>query len=74
MSATIQPYGMLKEYIRQQAEVTVEAGQTVHACMLVLGIPPDLVALVTVNNKQQNKDYVIRDGDTVRLLAVVGGG
>jgi sulfur carrier protein ThiS len=74
MTATIQPYGMLKEYIHQQAEVTVEAGQTVRASMQALGIPPEVVALVTVNDVQQTKDYVLRDGDIVRLLAVIGGG
>jgi sulfur carrier protein ThiS len=74
MPATIQPYGMLKEYIHQQSEVTVEAGQTVRASLQALGIPPDVVALVTVNDVQQAKDYVILDGDVVRLLAVIGGG
>jgi hypothetical protein len=56
MPATIQSYEILKEYIHQQTEVTVEAGQTVRASMLALGIPPDLVALVTVNDVQQTKD------------------
>ena len=42
--------------------------------MLDLGIPPDVVALVTVNDEQEMKDYVIQEGDLVKLIAVVGGG
>jgi sulfur carrier protein ThiS len=74
MPATIQPYGMLRDYVQSQNEVTVEAGRTVRATLHELGIPPDVVALVTVNDVAQNKDYVICDGDVVRLLAVIGGG
>jgi sulfur carrier protein ThiS len=39
-----------------------------------LGINPDLVAGVFVNDEQQTKDYVLQDGDIVKLLAVIGGG
>jgi sulfur carrier protein ThiS len=54
--------------------VTVEAGRTVHEAIAALGIPPEIVALVMVNEEQQPKDYVLQDGDAVRLLAVIGGG
>jgi len=74
MSATIRPLGMLKSYIGDLKETTVEAGQSVRATILALGINPDLVAGVFVNGEQQTKDYVIQDGDTVKLLAVIGGG
>jgi molybdopterin converting factor small subunit len=30
--------------------------------------------MVSVNEEMQTKDYVIQEGDAVRLLAVVGGG
>jgi molybdopterin converting factor small subunit len=42
--------------------------------MRALNIPPDVVALVLVNDTQQSKDYRVQDGDVVKLLAVVGGG
>jgi sulfur carrier protein ThiS len=54
--------------------VTVEAGHTVRETVKALGIPPEIVALVMVNEEQQPKDYVLQDGDAVRLLAVIGGG
>ena len=74
MSATIRPLGMLKSYIGELKETSVQSGNTVRETITQLGIDPDLVAGVFVNNEQQSKDYVIRDGDVVKLLAVIGGG
>ncbi len=74
MSARIRPIGTLKSYIGEQAEVAVDAGRTVRETMTALGIPPEIIALVLVNDAQQAKDYVVQDGDVVRLLAVIGGG
>ena len=74
MSAIIRPLGTLKSYIGGQAEVAVEAGRTVRETVQALGIPPEIVALVLVNEMQQPKDYVLQDDDVVRLLAVIGGG
>ena len=72
--ATIKPVGMLKSYIGGQIEVAVDAGRTVRETMAALGIPPEIVALVLVNDAQQPKDYVVQDGDVVKLIAVIGGG
>ena len=74
MSAIIQPLGMLKSYIGEQKEVTVEAGNSVRQTLVAIGINPDLVAGVFVNADQQSKDYILQDGDIVRVLAVIGGG
>jgi molybdopterin converting factor small subunit len=30
--------------------------------------------MVTVDNEMQTKDYLIQEGDTVMLMAVIGGG
>jgi sulfur carrier protein ThiS len=65
---------MLREYVEGQAEVTAEAGQSVREALKALGIPPELVALVSDNGAHQMKDYILQDGDEVRLLAVIGGG
>jgi sulfur carrier protein ThiS len=46
----------------------------VRQALVELGIPPEVVALVVVNEEQQAKDYVLQDGDVVRVLAVIGGG
>jgi sulfur carrier protein ThiS len=65
---------MLKDYIGEQTETSVEAGQSVRVSLTVIGINPDLVAGVFVNGEQQTKDYILQDGDIVKLLAVIGGG
>jgi sulfur carrier protein ThiS len=65
---------MLKDYIGELSETTVEAGQTVRQSLIVIGINPDLVAGVFVNGEHQTKDYILQDGDIVKLLAVIGGG
>ena len=74
MSATIRPLGMLKDYLGQRTEATVDTGVSVRQSLVVIGINPDLVAGVFVNGEQQSKDYVLQDGDIVKLLAVIGGG
>jgi len=74
MPAHIKLTGALKSYTGGQAEVDVEAGRTVRETVTALGIPPAIVALVLVNDAQKPKDYVLQEGDMVRLLMVVGGG
>lgn len=74
MSAILRPYGILKTYIGGEIEAAVAAGRTVHQAMLDLGMPPEVVALVLVNDEPQPKDYLLQDGDMVKLLAVIGGG
>jgi len=74
MSATIRPLGMLKDYLGEFKEATVETGLTVREAVDLIGINPDLVAGVFVNGEQQTKDYILREGDIVKLLAVIGGG
>lgn len=74
MSATLRPSGALRSYIGERDEIQVEFGRTVRETLVSLGIPPELIALVVVNAEQQSKDYVIQEGDVVRVLAVIGGG
>jgi sulfur carrier protein ThiS len=57
-----------------QAEVKVQVGRTVRETLSTLGIVPEVVALVVVNEEQRSKDYVIQEGDVIRVLAVIGGG
>ena len=74
MSATLRLSGALCNLVGGQAEVLVEAGRTVRETLAALGIVPEVVALVVVNEEQQSKDYVIQEGDVIRVLAVIGGG
>ncbi len=74
MSAIIRPLGMLKSYVGDQKEVVVAAGSPVRDILSLIGIDPDLVAGVFINGELETKDYVVQDGDEVKLLAVIGGG
>ena len=74
MPATLRPSGALKSYIGGKSEIAVETGRTVRETLSALNIPPEVVALVMVNEAQKTKDYVLLEGDVVRVLAVIGGG
>ena len=79
LTATIRPLGGLKSLsrgrlTREDAPIEVQGGRTLEAACLELGLPLDLIALFLVNGVQQPKGYVLRDGDDVRLVALVGGG
>ena len=74
MPATLRPSGALRDIVGGQAEVQVDAGRTVRETLVRLGLVPETVALVVVNEEQRSKDYVIQEGDTIRVLAVIGGG
>ncbi|MBC8263209.1 MAG: MoaD/ThiS family protein [Anaerolineales bacterium] len=71
----ITPVGLLKKHIgdRETPIVTGE-GQTVTEALDALGIPSMLVALVLVNGRQELKDYVLQNGDVVKLAPLLGGG
>ena len=74
MSATLRPSGALRDVVGGQSEIKVDSGRTIRETLRILGIVPEVVALVVVNEQQQSKDYVIQEGDTIRVLAVIGGG
>jgi sulfur carrier protein ThiS len=74
MSAKLRPIGHLKSLVNGQNELEVESGSTVRATLEKAGIRSELVALVMVNDEQCDKDYVVREGDVVKVMAVIGGG
>ncbi len=74
MTATLRLGASLKNLLGGKDEFTVEPGHSVRETLVSLGIKPELVAMVSVNEEQQSKDYVIQKGDTIRVMAVIGGG
>jgi sulfur carrier protein ThiS len=74
MPAIIRPSGALRDVVGGQAEVQVKPGRTVRETLVSIGIVPEVVALVVVNEEQRTKDYIIQEGDVIRVLAVIGGG
>jgi sulfur carrier protein ThiS len=65
---------MLKSYINNQTEVEIPSGVSVREALKGAGILPELVALVLVNDEHQDKDYVLQDGEILKVMAVIGGG
>ncbi len=74
MPAKIRPIGSLKSYTAGRPEVPVEAGRTVRETLAALGIPSEVVAGVFLNDGLLTKDYVVKEGDILKLIAVIGGG
>jgi sulfur carrier protein ThiS len=74
MSAKLRLVGQLKSLVGGRGEVEVESGCTVRAALEWIGIRPELVALVMVNDEQSGKDYILQEGDVAKVLAVIGGG
>jgi sulfur carrier protein ThiS len=74
MPAKLRPIGHLKSLVNGQAELDVESGSTIRATLEKAGIRSELVALVMVNDEQRDKDYVVQEGDVVKVMAVIGGG
>jgi sulfur carrier protein ThiS len=74
MGAKMQLSGGMKDITGGRDEFDVEPGRSVRETLVGLGIVPDIVALVVVNNEQQSKEYIIQEGDAIRILAVIGGG
>jgi sulfur carrier protein ThiS len=74
MSAYLHALGIIKTYVGDQSEIVIEAGKTVRETLRALNIPPEVVALVVVNDVPQSKEYRVQEGDVIKVVAVVGGG
>lgn len=79
MSATIRPVGLLRSNTwpnvdQEGSLITVSEGQSLEEACRDLGLRLDLIALLLVNGRPESKDYVLRAGDDIKLVALVGGG
>ena len=75
MPVTLRPVGHLKSYIAGNDSLSLPAGMSIRDTLQAAGIPPELVALVVVNEVHQtDKETILKDGDDVRIMAVIGGG
>jgi sulfur carrier protein ThiS len=75
MPVTLRPIGHLKEMVNGQTELTVPAGISVREALALINIPSGVVALVVINSVHQtDKDTLLKEGDVVKLMAVIGGG
>jgi len=75
MAVTLRPMGHLKTYLKGEQELVVPAGRSIRNTLRDAGIPPEVVALVVVNDiHQTDKEIILQEGDVVRIMAVIGGG
>lgn len=72
--AIIHPIGMLKQYTSGLSDIEIDSDQTIAEVFNDLNIPSHLVALVLVNKVVTKKDYRIKQGDFIEIMAVLGGG
>jgi sulfur carrier protein ThiS len=72
---TLKLFVTLSKYLPQDNEaLEISEQTTVEDLMADLGIPGDLVKLIFVNGKRENRDCLLRQGDRVGLFPPVGGG
>jgi len=74
MAVILIPVGMLKGYTGGQDRLELAAGPTVAEMLEAAGIPPELVAGVMRDGELVSKSYRPQDGETIKVLAVMGGG
>ncbi len=65
----------LSKYLPAGSEACdIEESTTINDLMIDLGIPHDIVKLIFINGKKQDRNYIIQDKDRVGLFPPVGGG
>ncbi len=75
MSVTLVPVGGLKGFVGGREQVEVNSGGTVEELLDAAGIEPALVAAVLRKDDEMvTLAYRPRDGETLKLIAVMGGG
>lgn len=75
MSVILVPVGGLKGFVEGREQVEVNPGGTVEDLLDAAGIEPALVAVVLREEDELvSLDYRPRDGETLKLIAVMGGG
>ncbi|MBS3782907.1 MAG: MoaD/ThiS family protein [Anaerolineae bacterium] len=74
MSVTLVPVGGLKNYVGGRERVDVQPGRSVEELLEAAGIDSALVAAVLREDEIVSLDHHPRDGETLKLIAVMGGG
>ena len=65
----------LSKYLPKDSEcLEIPEGTSVEQLMVDFGIPGELVKLIFINGKRQNRKYRMKNNDRVGLFPPVGGG
>ncbi|MCP4720074.1 MAG: MoaD/ThiS family protein [Desulfobacteraceae bacterium] len=75
MQIDLKLFVTLAKYLPLGSEAyEINEGTTINELMTDLGIPHDIVKLIFINGKKQDRNYPIQQGDRVGLFPPVGGG
>ena len=74
MAVTLVIAGGLRDYVGARERVEMPAGLTLEEMIQLAGIPPALVAGLVLENQLVYRDYRPNDGETIKIIAVMGGG
>ena len=80
MSVTFISIGSLKHFCssvnngRDRLVVEDREGRSLKEVCQEIGLPLNLISVYVVNGKAESKDYVLQNGDEIKLIAAMGGG
>lgn len=78
MKVKVELYTILREYgkgkISRDKTVSLPELETLQALSSYLEIPDRLGKVFLVNGTPREKEYVLREGDEVKVLPFIGGG
>ena len=80
MSVTFISIGSLKHFCssvnngKDHLVVEDREGRSLKEVCQEIGLPLNLISVYVVNGKAESKDYVLQNGDEIKLIAAMGGG
>ena len=80
MSVTFITIGSLKQFYsnvshgKDRLEVEGREGRSLKIVCQELGLPLNLISVYVVNGRAESKDYILQQGDEIKLIAALGGG
>ena len=77
MKVKLGAYGILRGYLGESEpgqETEVAPDKSIRQIIAELGIPDGMVMIASVNDQQQNLDYIPKAGDDIKLIPPISGG
>jgi hypothetical protein len=80
MSVILRPIGLLKAFCRDRLdeqdriELPGGEGSPLEAACREIGLPAGIVSLFIVNGRVEEGSYLLKAGDDVKCVAIIGGG
>lgn len=74
MRIEVSATGNLKKYVPEKKTIEVEKGMTLKAFKMVCGMEAKTTAGFVVNGRVARGTDILKDGDTVKFIMIVGAG